>query len=191
MAKLTQRMYGKSNQAAGRDIFAKVMIVARMASQRNIISTNAPHGECRPKKIIDQSVFKMSWPMNMPRAILTSLRSRPFFQIRNAEIPIRANSVVQTGPNTHAGGLRAGLTIPAYQPTMEGVVNTEPMMPASSETTMAMISLRVLFIKLTTQFVIRKLALDYCLPIFKHFQIFLKLGVSLLFLRQHALQCLS
>ncbi|KKR98285.1 MAG: hypothetical protein UU48_C0004G0078 [Candidatus Uhrbacteria bacterium GW2011_GWF2_41_16] len=40
----------------------------------------------------------------------------------------------------------AGLTIPAYQPAMDGVVNTDPMMPASSETTIAMMSLNVLFI---------------------------------------------
>lgn len=60
----------------------------------------------------------------MPRAIFTSLRSSPFFQTKNAAMPISAKSVVQTGPNTHAGGLRAGLTIPAYQPAMDGVVNT-------------------------------------------------------------------
>ena len=66
--------------------------------------------------------------------------------MRNAAMPISANSVVQTGPNTHAGGLRAGFTIPAYQPAMDGVVNTEPIIPASSETTMAMMSLNVLFI---------------------------------------------
>ena len=73
-------------------------------------------------------------------AILTSLCSRPFLQTKNAAMPISANNVVQTGPNTHAGGLMAGLTISAYQPAMDGVVNTDPMMPASSETTIAMMS---------------------------------------------------
>lgn len=117
-----------------------------MASQRNTISISAPPGLCRPKKIIDQSVFKTSWPRNMPRAIFTSLRSSPFFQTRKTAMPISTNSVVQTGPNTHAGGLRAGLTISAYQPAMDGVVKTEPMMPASSEATIAMMSLNVLLI---------------------------------------------
>lgn len=59
-------------------------------------------------------------------------------------MPISANRVVQTGANTHAGGLSAGFTIPAYQPAIDDVVNTEPMMPASSETTMATMSLNVL-----------------------------------------------
>ena len=146
IAKLTQRIYGTRSHAAGFDILAKAMIVARMASQRKIISTNAPAGECRPKKIIDQSVLSTSCPINMPRAIFTSLRSNPFFQTKNAAIPMRTKSVVQTGPNTHAGGLRAGRTSVAYQPAIDGVVKTEPMMPASSETTMAMINLNVLFI---------------------------------------------
>src|SRR3989344_725999 len=142
IAKLTQRIYGARSQAAGLEIFAKAMIVARMASQRNTISTSAPPGLCRPKKIIDQSVFKTNWPKKMPRAIFTSLRPSPFFQTRNAAIPISANNVVQTGPNTHAGGLRAGLTIPAYQPAMDGVVNTEPIIPANSDTPIAIINLK-------------------------------------------------
>ena len=78
------------------------------------------------------------------RATLTSLRSRPLFQTRNAEMPISANNVVHTGPNIHDGGLRVGLAIPAYQPAMDGVVNTEPIIPASSETEIATMSLRML-----------------------------------------------
>ena len=114
------------------------MIVARMASQRNTISISAPPGECRPKKIIDPRVLSTSWPRNMPKAIFTSLWFCPFFQTRNAAMPISANNVVQTGPNTHSGGLRAGLTIPAYQPAIDGAVKTEPIIPASSETTTAL-----------------------------------------------------
>ena len=34
--------------------------------------------------------------------------------------------------------------MPVYHPAMDGVVNTEPIMPASSETTIAMMSLNVL-----------------------------------------------
>jgi len=69
-----------------------------------------------------------------------------FFQIKNKATPIIANRVVQTGANTHAGGLRAGFTSVEYQPAMDGAVNSEPIMPASSDTTMAMMSLNVLFI---------------------------------------------
>lgn len=59
-------------------------------------------------------------------------------------MPMSANNVVHTGPNTHAGGLRVGLAMSAYQPAMDGVVNTEPIIPASSETETAMTSLRML-----------------------------------------------
>ncbi len=125
------------------DIFEKAIMVARIASQRKIISISAPPELCRPKKIIDQSVFKISWQRNIPRAILTSLRSSPFFQTRNAAIPISAKSVVQTGPNIHDGGLRSGFASVVYQLATDGVVNTEPIMPANSEIAMATMSLRV------------------------------------------------
>ncbi|KKR04051.1 MAG: hypothetical protein UT30_C0013G0012 [Candidatus Uhrbacteria bacterium GW2011_GWF2_39_13] len=81
-------MYGTKIQAAGREIFAKTMIVARIVSQRNTISISAPPGLCRPKKIIDQSVFRMSWPIKILSAILISLRSSPFLQTRNAAMPM-------------------------------------------------------------------------------------------------------
>ena len=146
-AKLTHRIYGRRSHAAGFDIFAKTVIVARIASQRKIISTKAASGDCDPKKMIDQSIFKASCPMNMLRAILTSFRSRPFFHTRKAAMPIRAKSVVQTGPNIQLGGLRAGLVSVAYQPAIDGAVNREPMMPASSDIMMATMSLRVLFMR--------------------------------------------
>lgn len=55
-----------------------------------------------------------------------------------------ANKVVQTGPNTHDGGFKAGFTSIEYQPSIEGVVKIEPIIPASSETTIAMMSFMVL-----------------------------------------------
>lgn len=61
-------------------------------------------------------------------------------------MPISAKSVVQTGPNTYAGGLMGDFTIPAYQPAIEGVVNTESMTPASSEIMIVIMSLSVLLI---------------------------------------------
>jgi hypothetical protein len=39
----------------------------------------------------------------------------------------------------------AGFTIPAYHPVMDGVVNTAPITPASSETMIAIASLNALF----------------------------------------------
>jgi len=59
---------------------------------------------------------------------------------------MRANSVVQTGPNTQAGGLSAGLTRAGYQVGMDGTVKKEPIIPADSETIIAMTSLNRLFI---------------------------------------------
>ena len=60
-------------------------------------------------------------------------------------MPISANSVVQTGPNTHAGGLRAGFTIPAYQPAMDGDVKKAPITPAISEMTIDVTNLKKFF----------------------------------------------
>lgn len=128
------------------EIFEKAMIAAAMASQRKMISMKAPPGECRPKKMIDQSVLSASWTRKMPRAIFTSPRSRPFFQIKNAATPMSAYRVVQTGPKIQFGGENSDLARLAYHPCIAGAVNTEPMMPASSETPMAITSLKRLLI---------------------------------------------
>lgn len=146
MAKLTHKIYGTKSHAAGLDILAKAIIVVRIASQRKTISMSAPPGLCRPKKIIDQRVFKTSCTRNIPRAIFTSLDSNPFFHTKNAATPMRTNNVVQTGPNNHAGGFIGGFTIPEYQPAIDEVVKIDPIIPASSETAIAMMSLNVLFI---------------------------------------------
>ena len=61
-------------------------------------------------------------------------------------MPMRANKAVQTGPKIQAGGLRAGLVRVAYQVGIDGIVNTEPIIPANSEATMAMINLNVLIV---------------------------------------------
>ena len=84
--------------------------------------------------------------MNIPSAIFTSLRSNPLFHTKNAAMPMRTNSVVHTGPNIQDGGFNAGLVIPAYQVWIDGAVKTEPMIPADSETIIAKMSLKVLFI---------------------------------------------
>jgi hypothetical protein len=47
------------------------------------------------------------------------------------EIPIRIYSAVQTGKNTQFGGVKNGFWSPAYHVVIAGVVNNEPIMPAS------------------------------------------------------------
>ena len=69
-------------------------------------------------------------------------------------MPISANSVVQTGPNTHAGGLKVGFTSSAYQLSPEaveglatdGIVTRDPTTPALSDTAIAIINLKKLLI---------------------------------------------
>src|SRR3989344_6035223 len=71
------------------------------------------------------------------------------FQTRKSEIPISANNVVQTCPNTHAGGLRAGFASSKYQSDrIAGAVKSEPITPANSETTIAMTNFKKLFIRI-------------------------------------------
>jgi len=140
-AKLTQTRYGTSNQAAAREIFLKAIIVVKMVSQRNIISRNAPTGECKSKKIIDHRIFKNNWLTNRLSAILLSLLLTPFFQIRNSAIPMRANKIIHTGPNTQFGGASVGLIRLMYQVGIDGIVKIEPITPASSQKIIATINL--------------------------------------------------
>ncbi len=79
------------------------------------------------------------------RANLTSLLPHPLRQIRKAAMPIRANNIVQTGPNTQAGGVSAGFASVAYHVGIDGVVNMAPIIPASSEIMMATINPTMFF----------------------------------------------
>ncbi len=56
-AKVTQLMYGTSNQAESLFIVAKEKIVAKMVTQRKKISVNAHPGSSSLKKIKDQKKF--------------------------------------------------------------------------------------------------------------------------------------
>ena len=58
-------------------------------------------------------------------------------QMRAAAMPIIAYSVVQTGPNSHPGGVHAGFARVAYQVGIAGVVASAPSPPASSQSTIA------------------------------------------------------
>ena len=97
------------------------------------------------EKIIDQMVLSTSLLRNMPRAIFyLSCDPTPFLpDEKAAAMPMSAKSVVQTGPNTHAGGLRAGFTIPAYTSNGWCGKHRANNTPTSSETTIAMMSLNV------------------------------------------------
>jgi hypothetical protein len=74
-----------------------------------MISTKAKNGDLRPKKMIDQSMFKTSWAENHNKAILTSGFRRVFCHTRKREIPMVTNKLIHTGENTQFGGLKDGL----------------------------------------------------------------------------------
>lgn len=64
---------------------------------------------------------------------------------RKKAIPIKKNRVLQTGANKPFGGKNSGLTNPAYHVGIDGVVNNEPMNPASSGMATEMINFQKLF----------------------------------------------
>lgn len=107
------------------------MIVAKIASQRAIISTKAAPGLCRPKKRIDQREFRTSWMIKITKAPLTPLLFNPLRQTKKAATPIKVKSVIQIGAKTQFGGANWGLTKLAYQVGIDGAVNIEPTTPAN------------------------------------------------------------
>ena len=96
-----------------------------------MISAKASAGFCNPKNKIDQVVFKINCIKNTPKATLTSFLSTPFFQTKNAEIPMSKKSVVQTGPKTQLGGANSGRINFVYQPLIELEVKMDPIPPAN------------------------------------------------------------
>lgn len=95
-----------------------------------------------PKNNGDQMAFKTSWRRNNQIAFFFSFES--LFQINHKEIPIKRYRVVQTGPNTHPGGLRKGFCKVAYQTGIAEIVKKEPIIPANSHTTTQIISFKKL-----------------------------------------------
>lgn len=138
-------MYGTRSQAAGLETFAKAIMVARMANHKNTISTKAKPGECNPKNIIDHKTFKASCPINMLKAAFTFFLFNPFCQTINSAMPISKNRAVQAGPNTQFGGASWGFSRLAYQPSIDGIVNTEPITAASWGIKIAMTNFKILF----------------------------------------------
>ena len=132
MAKVTQRRYGAKSHAAGREIFAKAMMVKRIANQSITISTNAAPMLCMPKKIRDHTIFNTNCRPKSESAIRTCSFFHPLLHTKHAAIPMNANNNVHTGPKTQFGGAKGERTNPAYQVGIAENVNIEPMFPASS-----------------------------------------------------------
>ena len=100
-----------------------------------VISIRPRSGDFNPKKRKDQKAFSESWMPNTVIDFLTLLFSTPVFQTMKSEIPIKRYSVVHTGAKTEFGGVKAGFLRLAYQLFIAGVVNREPIMPATSHST--------------------------------------------------------
>lgn len=77
----------------------------------------------------------------MSKDLLTSLFSSPLFHTKYADMPIRANRIVQTGAKSQLGGVKPGFLSVAYHVGIEGYVNSEPRTPAIWQTTIENISL--------------------------------------------------
>ena len=60
--------------------------------------------------------------------------ANPFLIIKNRDIPISVNRVVQTGANSQLGGVKNGFSNVAYHDGMAALVNIEPRIPASWHT---------------------------------------------------------
>lgn len=125
-------------------------MVAKIALHISAISTSAHQRLCAPKKIIDQSVLSSSCTPNTDKAIFTSLRSMPFFQIRYAAIPMRAKSIVHTGANIQLGGAISGRTSVAYHVGIDEAVKKLPIMPAAWQIAMATINPTISFFRITS-----------------------------------------
>lgn len=133
-AKLTHRIYGKSNIAAGFEIAKNLLMLQNMAAHRKIMTAKPPAIDRPPKNTIDQRALSANCRKNIKIAPLAALFLRPFCQTRNKEIPIMANKVVQTGPKTASGGLNDGFFIKAYHSDRERKVKKDPIIPADSQT---------------------------------------------------------
>ena len=69
----------------------------------------------------------------------------PCSKTRNAEMPISAKRVIQTGPKSQLGGLKDSLPSPEYQLGMAVMVNIVPMLPAISDAYTNRMTLLILF----------------------------------------------
>jgi len=103
------------------------MIVKNITNHKIIISIRLKKGDLRPKKRADQSMLSASCIEKKVSAFLFDLAIHAKY---NA-IPINKKRVVQTGAKIQLGGAMLGFCNPAYHVGIEGVVNIEPINPAS------------------------------------------------------------
>jgi hypothetical protein len=61
VAKLTQRIYGRSNNAASLETRKKLNIVRSIAVHKGMMTINPLKGDLRPKNANDQRAFNTSW----------------------------------------------------------------------------------------------------------------------------------
>jgi hypothetical protein len=90
--------------------------------------------------MIDHNVLRINWTLKIPVPNLTPGYLEPFSCIRYKEIPISIYSIVQTGKKIHDGGLKNGFLSKEYQFLMDEAVNLEPIIPASKQIPIAIIS---------------------------------------------------
>ena len=122
------------------------MFVRSIAAHIMRISIKARPINCNPKKIGVHNPFNISCRPNIPSATLTSLLSRPLFQIIKADIPIITYRIGQTTPNIQSGGVKEGRDNSAYQVDTESLVTNEPTKPIKIHTATEHISLTILVI---------------------------------------------
>ena len=81
--------------------------------------------------------------MKKNKAGLTPGAFRPRCQMMKREIPIKAYSVIQTGPKIQLGGLKGGFSKVSYQVGIAGLVARELINPTNWQRRMLAISLRI------------------------------------------------
>jgi len=108
-----------------------------------IININPARGDLRPKKATDQNTLRVSWIANTIRALLDCEFLNPLRQTKNAATPMRAKSVIQTGAKTQLGGVKTGFLRVVYQVEIAGAVKIDPTVPASWQTTMLTMNLKM------------------------------------------------
>lgn len=114
-----------------------------MAIQSTEITTSPARGDLKPKKTTDHKALRISWTANTVRAILTCRLFNPLRHTRKADIPMRKNRVIHTGPINQPGGVKDGFLRVAYQVGIDGVVKTEPITPAIWQMPMLITSLPI------------------------------------------------
>lgn len=113
-----------------------------IATKRNRISINPYNGDFKPKNKNDQQTFNINWIPNVINDFFLSFAL--FCHIKYNDIPIRKYSEIHTGPNNQPGGLKSGFINVEYQVDNVEAVNTDPIIPANSQTLIETTNLKIL-----------------------------------------------